>query len=174
MPPAPVRAVVSAPVRALVPAPVISAPEEVRHRQQVRFPSVRFDPRYYLSTSNQPKASESLIKLSSRMCYVIYDTVDDLVTLQKELEKMEVYVDLQKMRFGDIDSVFFNVQGNPSGSMIAPMLFIPFIENAFKHTDEVAIKKGIEIRCRMDDNSVEFTCRNYISHKEDRQRGVCG
>lgn len=128
----------------------------------------------YLIYSNQSKASESLIKLSSLMRYVIYDTVDDLVTLQKELEQMEVYVDLQKMRFGEIDSVLYEVQGNPSGRMIAPMLFIPFIENAFKHIDEVAIKKGIEIRFRIDDNSVEFTCRNYISHKESKQRGGFG
>jgi len=128
----------------------------------------------FLIYSNQSKASESLIKLSSLLRYVIYDTVKDLVSLQQEIEQIETYIDLQRLRYGDIDSIGYEKTGNPSGKMIAPMLFMPFIENAFKHTDEAGIKKGLDIRFLIHENSLEFTCRNYISAKENKLKGGFG
>lgn len=128
----------------------------------------------FLIYSNQPKASESLIKLSSLLRYVIYDTVNDLVTLQKEIEQMEAYIDLQRLRYGDIDSVSLVITGNPSGKMIAPMLFMPFIENAFKHTDEAGIKKGLTIHFHIHEDKLEFTCKNHISQKDDNHNGGFG
>jgi len=128
----------------------------------------------FLIYSDQSKASESLIKLSSMLRYVIYDTVNDMVTLQKEIEQMEAYIALQRLRFGEIGSVRFEITGNPSGKMIAPMLFMPFIENAFKHTDEAGIIKGLSIRFNIDKNSLEFTCENYISLKENNHSGGFG
>lgn len=128
----------------------------------------------FLIYSNQHKASESLIKLSSLLRYVIYDTVNDLVTLQQEIEQMQAYIDLQQLRYGDINSVSYKITGNTSGKMIAPMLFMPFIENAFKHTDEVGIKKGLTIHFHIDESCLEFTCKNHISTKEINHNGGFG
>lgn len=128
----------------------------------------------FLIYSDQSKASESLIKLSSLLRYVIYDTVNDLVTLQKEIEQIEAYIDLQRLRYGEASSVRYEITGDPSGRMIAPMLFIPFIENAFKHTDETGIKKGMTIHFHINGNSIEFTCENYISLRGNSCNGGFG
>ncbi|MDD4604308.1 MAG: histidine kinase [Bacteroidales bacterium] len=128
----------------------------------------------FLISSNPSKASESLIKLSSLLRYVIYDTINDQVTLQKEIEQMEDYVELQRLRYDEIGSVICEITGDPSGKMIAPMLFMPFIENAFKHTDEAGMKKGLTILFHIDKNHLEFICRNYISAKENIHNGGFG
>lgn len=128
----------------------------------------------FLIYSDQPKASESLIKLSSLLRYVIYETVNDQVPLQTEIEQMKAYVDLQRLRYGDVASSIYTITGDPSGKMVAPMLFMPFIENAFKHTDEAGIKKGMVISFFIGEKSLEFTCKNHISHKDDKQSGGFG
>lgn len=128
----------------------------------------------FLIYSDQPKASESLIKLSSLLRYVIYDTVNEQVPLQTEIEQMKAYVDLQRLRYGDVASGIYTITGDLSGKMIAPMLFMPFIENAFKHTDEAGIKKGLAISFFIGDRNLEFTCKNHISHKDDQHNGGFG
>jgi two-component system, LytTR family, sensor kinase len=157
--------------------------EQERLRNELLLLKAQINPHFLFNTlnsidfliySNQSKASESLIKLSSILRYVIYDTVNDLVTLQKEIEQMEAYIDLQRLRFGEIGSVNYELTGDPSNRMIAPMLFMPFIENAFKHTDEAGIKKGLTIRFHIGENNLEFTCENYISLKENNLSGGFG
>ena len=128
----------------------------------------------FLIYSDQNKASESLIKLSTLLRYVIYDTVNDLVPLQQEIEQMEAYIDLQRLRYGENATVNYEKTGDPSGKMVAPMLFIPFIENAFKHNDEAGIKKGMDIRFQMNGNSIEFFCQNPISSKQRTVNGGFG
>ncbi|WP_320054526.1 histidine kinase [uncultured Acetobacteroides sp.] len=128
----------------------------------------------YLIYADQPKASESLIKLSSLLRYVIYETVGDQVPLQTEIEQMRAYVDLQRLRYGDLSSGICTVADDPSGKMVAPMLFMPFIENAFKHTDEAGIRKGMAIGFFVGAQSLEFTCKNHISLKDDRHGGGFG
>lgn len=128
----------------------------------------------YLIYSDQSKASESLIKLSSLLRYVIYDTVRDLVSLKQEIEQIETYIDLQKLRYGEIDSIVYEKIGNPTDKMIAPMLLIPFIENAFKHTDEEGIKKGLKVSFHINDDALEFICRNYVAIKEHECSGGFG
>jgi two-component system, LytTR family, sensor kinase len=128
----------------------------------------------FLIYSDQHKASESLIKLSTLLRYVIYDTVNDLVPLQQEIEQMEAYIDLQRLRYGENANVSYVKTGDLSGKMVAPMLFIPFIENSFKHTDEAGIKKGMMIRFHIHDNSIEFTCENHISLIENKLKGGLG
>jgi len=128
----------------------------------------------FLIYSDQPKASESLIKLSSLLRYVIYDMVKDMVTLQQEIEQMETYIDLQKLRYGKTGSIVFEKEGNLSGRMVAPMLFMPFIENAFKHTDDAGVKKGLTIGFRIKESSLEFTCINHIAQNENNQKGGFG
>lgn len=75
----------------------------------------------------------SLIKLSSLMRYMVYETDEEKVELEKEIEYLQSYIDLQQQRVGKnvkIISSFENIEG---GYTIEPMLLIPFVENAFKH-----------------------------------------
>jgi hypothetical protein len=85
-----------------------------------------------LIKSNTEKASETLVKLSEILRYMIYDTNVDKIQLSDEIRHIESYVELQKLQFANREIVSFSVQGNPRDIHIAPMLFIPFVENAFE------------------------------------------
>jgi len=74
----------------------------------------------------------SLIKLSSLLRYMLYET-EEKVALQKEVEYLQSYIDLQKQRFGDNVSIKSCMEKIDRGYDIEPMLLIPFVENAFKH-----------------------------------------
>lgn len=82
----------------------------------------------------QPSQVEStLLKLSGLMRYMLYDTDDTKVMVKQELEYLESYVELQRLRFGDAVQIDFSRTASLFGYAIEPMLLIPFVENAFKH-----------------------------------------
>jgi sensor histidine kinase YesM len=116
-----------------------------------------------LISSDQAKASESLIKLSSLLRYVIYDTVEEMVPLQKEIEQIRAYIDLQSLRYNTRSSIQFELYGEAGSKMVAPMLFIPFIENAFKHSGSAGVMQGISIRLSIHEDEIEFVCHNHIA-----------
>jgi sensor histidine kinase YesM len=87
----------------------------------------------YIQTRLDPKNSaEMILKLSDLLRYQLYECSDDKVLLKSEIEYLQNYVDLQKMRITNVD-IKFEQNGNFSGLMIHPFIFIPLIENAFKH-----------------------------------------
>ncbi len=92
---------------------------------------------YSLSLENSPKTPEVVLKLSGLMRYVLYDSSSDKVSLKKELEFVKNYIDLEKSRFEDSVDVHFEADERKLENItIAPLLFIPFIENAFKHCNK--------------------------------------
>jgi two-component system LytT family sensor kinase len=88
---------------------------------------------YSLSLDKSDKAPELILKLSELMRYVIYESKDDLVSLEKQLEFLESYVYLERLRCPDYLRIEFLVHGENYNLKVAPLLFIAFIENAFKH-----------------------------------------
>lgn len=88
---------------------------------------------YSLAIEKSPNTAPSIIKLSSMMRYVISDTSHKYVSLEKEMNYIKSYIELQKIRLGDTANVNFSFTGETENKMIAPLVLIPFIENAFKH-----------------------------------------
>ena len=86
---------------------------------------------YSLSIQKSDKAPEVIVKLADLMRYMIYDCNDDKVPLNKEIEFIENYIAIEKIRHKA--DVRFSVEGETEGIMIEPFLFISFIENGFKH-----------------------------------------
>jgi two-component system, LytTR family, sensor kinase len=115
-----------------------------------------------LIKSNVDKASETLVKLSEILRYMIYDTNIDKTLLSNELKQIESYVDLQKIQFSNKELVSVSIQGNPDKILIAPMLFIPFVENAFKHCNNKNIQNAIKIYFSIDNRTVNFECVNIF------------
>lgn len=92
---------------------------------------------YSLSLENSPKTPEVVLKLSGLMRYVLYESSSDKVSLKKELEFVKNYIDLEKSRFEDSVHVQFEADEQKLAHYhVAPLLFIPFIENAFKHCNK--------------------------------------
>ena len=88
---------------------------------------------YSLALKHCDKAPETILKLSEILRYIIYETRNDQVDLRKELEYMQHYIDIQRLRSGSNAKIEARISGNPDNRKIAPLLFLPLIENSFKH-----------------------------------------
>ena len=95
---------------------------------------------YSFSLENSSKTPGLILKLSSLLSYMLYDCKAEKVRLEKELEMMKNYIDLEKERHNNQMEISWNVESNTGGELIAPLLLLPFVENAFKH----GISKDIE------------------------------
>lgn len=121
------------------------------------------------------KASEYLNKLSDIMRFAIYDSSSEKILLSQELEYIKKYIDLQRIRTSNENFVKFKVDGNPYMLKIAPMLFIPFIENAFKHSTDKKIDEAIKISIKMVGHEIHFNCINALSKSTTlQQKGGAG
>jgi two-component system, LytTR family, sensor histidine kinase AlgZ len=88
---------------------------------------------YYLATVNSPKTPEVIDKLSQMMRYMLYDTNHQKVPIVKEIDYMKNYIDLEKLRLDKQVPINFVVNGSTESVFIVPLIFITFLENAFKH-----------------------------------------
>ena len=108
----------------------------------------------------------SLIKLSSLLRYMLYETDEEKVSLQKEIEYLQSYIDLQKQRFAD--NILINVSLNDTDGQrqVHPMLLIPFVENAFKHGTGMFTPQ-IDVKLRTDDKKLYFEVSNKYNENGD-------
>ena len=89
---------------------------------------------YAFSLERSPKTPGLILKLSSLLSYMLYDCKAAEVQLEKEIEMMKNYIDLEKERYGDKIDVSVNIVGNFCDQYTSPLLILPFLENAFKHS----------------------------------------
>jgi len=106
-------------------------------------------------------ASEYLKKLSDILRYVLYETKEDETELAKEISQIKSYIELQRIRTENPRYVSFNIKGEIKEQRIAPMIFIPFIENAFKHCKNKTINNAIDIEFEIKSDRVKMVCKNY-------------
>jgi len=125
--------------------------------------------------SNQQKASDAIIKLSDILRSVIYEN-EDKVFISKEIEYLKNYIDLQSMRLKNKNFVEFNYQQSCYQKTIAPMILLPFVENAFKHGFKYTASPGIIINLLCNKNSIIFNVSNkkniHIEINKDETPGV--
>lgn len=107
------------------------------------------------------KASAYLNKLSDIMRFMLYETKTEQIALGKELEYIRKYIDLQRIRTSNADFIKYEEEGGPGGWMIEPMLFIPFIENAFKHSENKKMANAIRIKFSITKERIVFECENF-------------
>jgi sensor histidine kinase YesM len=109
------------------------------------------------------KASEYLNKLSDIMRFILYETKTEKISLEKELSYIEKYVELQKIRTTNLNYVKYEVKGSVGNILIEPMLFIPFIENAFKHAENKKVENAIKVAFVIEKDKIKFECENIYS-----------
>jgi Putative regulator of cell autolysis len=88
---------------------------------------------YSLSLDRSEKAPELILKLSELMRYILYETRDDYVSMERQLDFLQNYIYLEQLRTDEKIKIEMEIKGKHTELMIAPLLFLPFIENAFKH-----------------------------------------
>ncbi len=105
----------------------------------------------------------SLIQLSSLLRYMLYETDEDKVPLQKEVEYLRSYIDLQQQRFGKNLLLNVAVSSLDNTHEIEPMLLIPFVENAFKHGTGLIEKPQIDVMLKAEQDTLNFVVKNKYS-----------
>ena len=117
---------------------------------------------YSLAVVKSDATAPAIMKLSSIMRYVLSDTRQHLVPLEKEIEFIQHYIDLQKVRLTDKIKINLAVIGDLEGQQIAPLLFIPFVENAFKYGISTREDSEINISIDIKPGEIEFKTDNRI------------
>lgn len=115
---------------------------------------------YTLIEINKDDAKESVIKLSKLMRYLLYESEQGETTLNKEIEFMNHYIDLMKLRLTEKVDLSVSFPSGDNRITLPPLLFIPFIENAFKHGISSRGKSVIDISMAAGDNILTFHCKN--------------
>lgn len=129
----------------------------------------KLDPHFLFNTLNNidvlimrdaAAASSYLNQLSEIMRFVLYEARSERVPLAAELSYFDKYIALQRIRIANPRFVSYQVNGQTDGLSIAPMLLIPFIENAFKHAAGERDDDSIVVAITVDDDSLTFVCSN--------------
>jgi two-component system LytT family sensor kinase len=116
---------------------------------------------YALASSQSELTAPAVMKLSSIMRYVLTEARNDMVPLEKEIQFTTHYIELQKMRLTDRSTIDFTVKGDPLGRQIAPLLLLPFVENAFKYGISTRERSPIAILLEIKKDSVYFSVKNH-------------
>ncbi|MEO5893283.1 MAG: histidine kinase [Ferruginibacter sp.] len=113
-----------------------------------------------LARKQSDQLEPSLIKLSSLMRYMLYETGEEKVSLEKETEYLQSYIDLQQQRFGKKVVINVAMRSPDKTYYIEPMLLIPFVENAFKHGTGMIDHAQIDIELSAEKNYLQFKVQN--------------
>jgi two-component system LytT family sensor kinase len=116
---------------------------------------------YALASAQSEHTAAAVMKLSSIMRYVLTEARNDLVPLEKEIQFTTHYIELQKMRLTDKTIIEFTVEGDPLGRQIAPLLLLPFVENAFKYGISTRERSPISILLEIKRDYLYFSICNH-------------
>lgn len=135
--------------------------EQLKSQVQPHFFFNTLNNLYSLSLQGSPKTSVTIANLSGIMRYVLYEAREEKVLLAREIAFLNSYIDLEKIRHTDEDIISFGVQGNPNSIMIEPLLFLPLIENCFKHSLAYKIPGNkVQVLMTIDDREINFQTTN--------------
>lgn len=127
---------------------------------------------YSLVYHQSDQSLSAIAKLSDLLRYMLYDT-NEQVPLQKELDYINKYMELQQMRFDQPLPASLELTGNPGKASIPPLLLIPFVENAFKHGD---VRNGhpILMKLHAGDDIIRFSIHNAVGQQQKDAGGGIG
>ena len=116
---------------------------------------------YSFALEGSPKAPEMIQKLSGLLHYMLYECKQPLVPMEKELEMIQDYISLEKIRYGERLRIDMQIQQDCDHEMIAPLLLIPFVENSFKHgTSKMLSRAEITLSIIVKENILYFKLTN--------------
>ncbi|WP_321345932.1 histidine kinase [uncultured Draconibacterium sp.] len=131
---------------------------------------------YSMARKESKEVPGIIVQLSDLMRHIIYESDADFIALEKELEMLHNYIDMQNLRTGK-NQIAFNTAGDLKGKMVAPLLFLPFVENSFKH----GVKGGdndafVNIKFEVTEQILNFEIENSkgraIDPLPDKYRGI--
>lgn len=131
---------------------------------------------YSLAHKKSDLVPDAIVTLSELMRYMLYETDNKTVALEKEINYIQNYIELQKLRLNNIEDIVINVHGDTKNKFIEPLLLISFVENAFKYGTDYKGAAHVKIKIFILDNSLDFwienTIENYIKDPENSGIGL--
>ena len=130
---------------------------------------------YAMALVKSDKTAASVLELSNLLRYMIYEVGDKRVSLEKEVEIIQGYLDLQRLRSDASTEVNFQIEGDLAGIMIAPLLFFPLIENSFKHgVKGVSESAFVHMHLKCSNDQIDFSIVNNKGEIDDMEAGQYG
>ena len=139
-------------------------------KSELKFLKTQINPHFFFNTLNSlyaltlkksDKAPEIVLKLSEMMRYMLYDSNERLIPLSQEIKYLKNYLELEKLRHGENFNMNIQINGDPDGHQIAPLLFMPFLENSFKHGIDGELKSGfVDITLDINENNLDLRVVN--------------
>lgn len=149
--------------------------------QELNYLKMQIHPHFLFNTLNTmygfalKKADETpemILKLSNLLDYLLYQVDKPFVALQDEINHINDYIELEKMRFNDTLQIHFKTKNILEDIKIAPMLLLPFVENSFKHG---SLKQGIlqvNIQLHCEGNTIVFKIENTHTNNDASEKGI--
>lgn len=129
-----------------------------------------------LARKKSDKLEPALIELSNLMHYMLYESDMEKVSISKEMNYLQSYIDLQTLRFGNQVQILLSMQPPATERYIEPMLLIPLIENAFKHGIGLIEEPEINIALHVNDDKLSLDVKNKFNSErnevKDRVAGI--
>ncbi len=129
---------------------------------------------YSLAYKKSDLVPDAIVTLSEMMRYMLYETDNKAVSLEKEINYIKNYIELQKLRLNNIENIFINIHGDTRNKSIEPLLLISFIENAFKYGTDYKGAAFVKIKINIVDNILDFWIENKIENqiKDPNNSGI--
>lgn len=129
---------------------------------------------YALAVKQSENTAPSVLKLSRMMRYITEEATENFVPLQDEMDCLENYIDLQKLRLNEKTSVLFDINRVTDEACIAPLILMTFVENAFKYGVSNHYRSEIVIKIDHAADEIRFFCQNKIfdANKDPERAGV--
>ena len=149
--------------------------------QELKFLKMQIHPHFLFNSLNtiygfaltkKDEAPEMILKLSNLLDYILYQVEKPKVLLIEEVNHLEDYISLEKMRFHDTLKVNFNKEKLNDSLQIPPMLLIPFVENSFKHGVIIDGVLNVDIYLKTANNCLFFEIENSSKRKEESSTGI--
>ena len=143
-------------------------------QSELRFLKTQINPHFLFNTLNSlyaltikksDAAPEIVVKLSEMMRYMLYECNERRVSLEKEVKYIQNYLDLEALRQSNLVDIDFKIKGDITNQKIAPLMFIPFLENSFKHGVNHQLSDAyVYATLEVQGNKLDFTIENSKSH----------
>lgn len=156
--------------------------ERRKLQSELKYLKYQVNPHFFMNTLNnihalvdvdREKARKAIVELSKMMRYMLYESNDKTIPLAKEIQFLNNYIELMKLRFTEQINVKVSFPDDIPSADIPPLLYISFIENAFKHGVSYRSYSLICVAMQVEETNLVFTCSNTNNRKKDHQhRGV--
>lgn len=158
--------------------------QRIQLQTELNFLKSQIQPHFFFNTLNNlyalvikqsPNAANVVMKLSEIMQYVLYEVKEPKISLMKSINYLYSYLELEKLRYGDRVKSEISIDGDIDEVEVPPLLFLPFIENCFKHGARNQEDINVLISFVVQDNFLYFTVtNNYVKHNDEKPKHGIG